>query len=183
MTGNSSFDPFNDRIARDIRNELSVSFVKSLEEGSFYCVRSKAQSLVSVSQVEQHKKYIADRLKSYEDAFYEIRDAGIKDPVTRALVLWDSGLFFEVHELLEKEWLRAKGERKKALQGLIRAAGMYIHLEQGNLVGAQKMAEKAADALDRFGDRLLIKRLDALLDCLIHLNPVPPRLYCRKKHI
>ncbi len=170
------FDPYNDRFARDIRNGFSTFFVYSLEHGSLPDVQNKAASLREKTDIGTHLEYIDDRLERYEKAFHAIKESGSKDPVHKALVLWDEGLFFEVHELLEKEWLQTKGERKKALQGLIRAAGMYVHLEQGNMVGAQRMAEKAADALDRFGDHLQIRRLNSLLECLRQMKPVPPRL-------
>lgn len=36
-----------------------------------------------------------------------------------ALALWREGRYFEVHEVLEAAWLRAEGEEKRFLQGLI----------------------------------------------------------------
>ncbi|MER3426229.1 MAG: DUF309 domain-containing protein [Thermus sp.] len=38
---------------------------------------------------------------------------------SEALALWRKGRYFEVHEVLETAWLRAKGEEKRLLKGII----------------------------------------------------------------
>jgi hypothetical protein len=54
----------------------------------------------------------------------------------RAARLADAGLFFEVHELLEPRWMRAEGEARLGLQGLIQVAVALHHAEHGNRAGA-----------------------------------------------
>ena len=67
-------------------------------------------------------------------------------PLTEALVsaavLFDAGLAFEVHELLEPYWVRADGEEREALQGLIQIAVGYQHLANGNLAGARALLDE-----------------------------------------
>ena len=40
----------------------------------------------------------------------------------RAAALFDAGLYFEVHEVLEPHWMAADGPEREALQGLIQIA-------------------------------------------------------------
>jgi hypothetical protein len=65
------------------------------------------------------------------------------DPVRRALrqaaALWDVGLFFEVHEVLETVWRTTSGAPREALQGVIQLAVAHHHLAHGNLRGARRL--------------------------------------------
>jgi hypothetical protein len=64
-------------------------------------------------------------------------DAGSLDGLlTRAALLADAGLHFEVHELLEPAWLGAEGLGRTGLQGLIQVAVALHHAEHGNAAGA-----------------------------------------------
>jgi predicted metal-dependent hydrolase len=62
-------------------------------------------------------------------------------------VLFDAGLFFEVHEVLEPHWVRATGDLRETLQGAIQAAVGWQHLANGNLAGARSLLEEAAARL------------------------------------
>jgi hypothetical protein len=53
-----------------------------------------------------------------------------------ASALFDVGLFFEVHEILEPLWGRAEGPLKIFLQGMIQVAVGFHHFGAGNLRGA-----------------------------------------------
>jgi hypothetical protein len=68
---------------------------------------------------------------------------GAGDPVGRAqhhaAALWNEGLFFEVHEVLEAVWRPARGDERRALQGVIQLAVAYHHLAHGNLRGARSL--------------------------------------------
>ena len=61
-----------------------------------------------------------------------------------AAALFDAGLFFEVHELLEPYWFRAEGAEREALQGLIQVAVGFQHLANGNLEGARALLRDGA---------------------------------------
>jgi uncharacterized protein len=82
--------------------------------------------------------------------------------------LFDARLYFEVHELLEPHWLRAAGDDRVAVQGLIQIAVGFHHLASDNRAGARALlrdgSAKAA------GRRLSGLDLDpfarASLDCL-----------------
>ena len=101
----------------------------------------------------------------------------IVETVPQAILLWDHALFFEVHDLLEHEWMRAEGKQKEMLQALIRAAGVYVHLARGNVRGAEKMAAKAVVGLVKHRDSLPAEiDLDLLLSKLQNRDKVPPLL-------
>jgi hypothetical protein len=178
MSKDDFFDPRNDRLARDIRNNLARAFVKRLDPDlDLAPVRELASHLLSDGPTSLHQDYINDRLHRFQDVKETIRDQGIEDDLQRALVLWDQELFFETHEVLEKLWLKAEGIEKLILQALIRAAGYFIHLGTGNLVGAEKMAGKAYETLNKYKEKpLTIKGLGLLLECLRHRETTPPKL-------
>ena len=77
----------------------------------------------------------------------------------QAATLFAAGLYFEVHEVLEPRWMRAEGEARQALQGLIQAAVGYQHLANGNLDGARALLHDGAAKL--LGQRLAGRDLDA----------------------
>jgi len=57
----------------------------------------------------------------------------------KSVLLFNHHLFFEVHEVLEPQWMQEQGEIKKFLQGLIQIAVAFYHLERGNLVGTRSL--------------------------------------------
>jgi DUF309 family protein family protein len=64
-----------------------------------------------------------------------------------AAALFDAGLYFEVHELLEPFWFRAEGDARTALQGLIQVAVGFQHLANGNEAGARALLHDGAEKL------------------------------------
>jgi hypothetical protein len=80
----------------------------------------------------------------------------LRETLADAAALFDAGLYFEVHELLEPRWIAATGTAREALQGLIQIAVGYQHLANGNLAGARalladggaKIAGRAIEGID-----------------------------------
>jgi len=66
-----------------------------------------------------------------------------------AEALFNAGLFFEVHELLEGDWRRAAGDLKTLLQGLIQVAVGLHHQTEGNIRGALTRLRAGAAKLGR----------------------------------
>jgi hypothetical protein len=89
-------------------------------------------------------------------------DPSLEQALVGAAVLFDAGLHFEVHELLEPHWVRAQGAERQALQGLIQIAVGFQHLANGNLQGARSLLSEGCERLrngrlagldlDRFAD-------------------------------
>jgi hypothetical protein len=74
-------------------------------------------------------------------------DDAVGDAIVRAAALWNEGLFFEVHEVLEVVWQRETGDRRQALQGLIQVAVAYHHLTHGNPRGARTLLREGRTRL------------------------------------
>jgi hypothetical protein len=67
-----------------------------------------------------------------------------------AEALFNAGLFFEMHELLEGDWRRATGDLKTILQGLIQVAVGLHHHTEGNIRGALTRLRAGNEKLRRF---------------------------------
>lgn len=142
----ATFNPFQDRRSRDIRNGLSTAFIGAVAQLDPDPFRRATAGYLEESLADCYREYITERLRRYETALTRFREER-PDSLWRAAVLWDLHLFFELHELLEKFWLNAEGEEKQLLQAMIRAAGVYIKLEYGYRKAAVKMAGRALPVL------------------------------------
>ena len=177
MNDTKRFDPFNKRLCRNVRNALSEDFKSTLETKDMSSVQRIAGFFLDEPQPNHVRAYIENRLALYEKVIAEVRDRRIENPLEVAMVLWDHCLFFETHEYLETFWMEAAGDEKALFQAVIRAAGTYVHLEQGNLVGARRISKKALSVLEE-KQGLLEGHADAklLLRKLKALDPDPPKL-------
>ena len=95
-----------------------------------------------------------------------LRDRPLLDPAAdlaqaleAAATLFDAGLYFEVHEVLEPHWAAAQGETREALQGLIQVAVAWQHLANANRAGARSLLVEGSGRLR--GARLPGLDLDA----------------------
>jgi len=171
------FEPFQDRLSRDIRNDLSESILEVIKEKSLHPAEEVAAEYLQKDLQPCYEEYIRSRLSRYEQARAKIAAENNPDPLWQGLVLWDLGLFFEVHEVLEHTWLRSEGEEKLLLQAMIRAAGVYIKLEYGYDAAARKIADKALPVLEEHSRRLSrYTEPERLLAALRALQAEPPQL-------
>ena len=168
----AQFDPFRDRLARDIRNDLSSALIRGIDQSKPELVQAAAADFLGRNLAPRYLDYIRTRLRLYAAVFDEIDRGEAKDIFSQALFLWDMELFFEVHERLETLWLQATGNRRLALQGMIRAAGTYVKWENGQYEAARKMAAEAAAALAAYRAALPqpVPNLDALITILRELT-------------
>ena len=171
------FDPFNDRLARDIRNTLSEAMVANLPTLDLAPVQQCTATFADQKLSPAHRAYLEDRLLRYQRVYKTLRERAENDPFRQALVLWDEKLFFEVHEIMESLWKKSAGQLKSAFQAMFRAAGTYVHLEQGNEKAARSMADKAIAGLAAHGDLLPTAiDLETLTNALSRLAPIAPTL-------
>ena len=70
--------------------------------------------------------------------------ADARGALAAAARLFDAGLFFEVHELLEPHWAAAEDPLRRGLQGLIQIAVGWQHLANGNVPGARSLLVEGA---------------------------------------
>ena len=171
------FDPFASRRARDTRNGLSKALMQSLENHDAEHFRQAGKELGASGLAPADRSYVRDRLRRYEEAFSEVQENGFSDRLSQALILWDKRLFFEAHERLETAWQEASGDYRTAIKGLIKAAGVYVHMEQGHKKAAKTLAGKALALLQEHGPALSpTLDLRELLERLKRRDPVPPLL-------
>lgn len=67
------------------------------------------------------------------------RAPSLAESLEVAAALFDAGLYFEAHEILEPHWRHASGAARQAVQGLIQVSVGYQHLANGNLAGAHAL--------------------------------------------
>jgi len=176
MTTATSFNPFTDRLSRDLRNDLSEAFAKAVESGD----PTELEQTLSGYQNRQltgfYQTYFAERQRRYRHALETIGQED-RSPLARGVVLWNLELFFEVHEVLEHAWYDAEGELKATLQAMIRAAGVYIKRESGLFAAADKIAAKAIPVLERNSALLApFFSVSPLIAALADRQAPPPKL-------
>ncbi len=171
------FDPYNDRLARDIRNSLSSALVKELTGYANSLLSAVADDWIAMAHAPTYKTYIESRLALYRRAIDEIRARQVVDPRYQAIYLWNLGLFFEMHELLEIIWQKTHEPERSALKGWIQAAGVYIHFQRGKVDAARSLARRAEMYL-REGRSYLgfISNLDQLIEAAADPTDVAPQL-------
>ena len=76
----------------------------------------------------------------------------MKQKVAEGIHLFNMGKFFEAHEALEEVWLKAEGNEKIFLHGLIQVAAAFHHHSTGNPAGFRSLLDKAMRKLNQFGD-------------------------------
>jgi hypothetical protein len=179
---NTTFDPFNDRIARDIRNSLSSALVSDLFADKGEKIDQVVLNWGQQRLLPLYQDYIRQTRERYRQVEVDIKSARIEDPRFQALVLWNAGLFFELHELLETIWHGTQGIERTGLKGLIQAAGVYVHRQRENIDAASGLAQRARQNLLAGKDHLnFIANLAQLIECLADPSQPPPHLVSLKR--
>ncbi|MBT8372058.1 MAG: DUF309 domain-containing protein [Deltaproteobacteria bacterium] len=136
-----------------------------------------AEDWIAMAPAPTYQTYIESRLALYRRAVDEIMAKQVLDTRHQAIYLWNLGLFFEMHELLETIWLKAQEPGRSALKGWIQAAGVYIHFERGKVDAARSLARRAEIYLRKGRSYLdFISNLDQLIESLADLTDVAPQL-------
>jgi len=73
----------------------------------------------------------------------------------RGVELFNSGHFFDCHEVLEDIWRAAAGEEREILHALIQAAVALHHLERGNIRGANSVLSRSLTRLHALPDLVM----------------------------
>ncbi len=171
------FDPFSDRTSRDIRNSLSTALVVELTSRRGGSVVQAVDSWLDRVHQPVYREYILQCRKQYSQVLHSIGRKGIQDPRMQAVELWNAGLFFELHELLETVWHGAHGDARVGLKGLIQAAGAYVHLRRGKLKAARGLARRARMNLTAGSQALgFVANLEDLVESLKEMPASAPVL-------
>ena len=70
--------------------------------------------------------------------------------IAEGIRFFNAQRFFEAHEALEAVWLKAQGDEKSFLHGLIQVAAAFHHYHRGNAKGFRTVLEKAMQKLEKF---------------------------------
>ena len=172
-----SFDPYSDRLARDIRNSLSSALVQEITWDAAGSLMTAADVWLAKAAATLYLDYIKDRLVLYGRAIDEIRSGPIEDTRLQAICLWNLGLFFEMHELLETIWHQSRDPERSALKGWIQAAGVYVHAQRGKVDAARGLAQRAVKHLHHGRSCLnFMANLDEIIDAVADPTDAAPQI-------
>ena len=94
----------------------------------------------------------------------------------KGLEAFNTGCFYEAHELWEEVWLETPNPDKKFLQGLIQVAAAFHHFSRANLRGTQNLLRAGLLKLDCFpevhGGLEIAALREAVRGCLAGLAAV-----------
>lgn len=172
------FNPFENRLCRDVRNSIGHSLILSVNQRSFLPLDKAVLSFKLHHETKSIKEYIHYRKECLARLLKELKTQDLNNSQEYIRIfLWNHGLFFEFHELLEEEWKAAEGNEKKALQALILAAITYEHLTYHRMNPARKTAQKAFRLLKDSKEHLpLFLDPDLFISKLQSPDPDPPAL-------
>lgn len=89
-----------------------------------------------------------------------------REAFSRGVALFNSGHFFDAHEVLEDVWRAAPEPERRFLQGLIQLAVAFHHRSTGNLVGAASLMKRGARNLSSYPDHFGGIELGALREAI-----------------
>jgi len=91
------------------------------------------------------------KLTQYSVALDEWQPEEAASAITTALrkgvLLFNHRLFFEVHEVLEAQWVQETGEVRRFFQGLIQIAVAFYHLGNHNLRGTLSLLQDGLEKI------------------------------------
>lgn len=135
-------------------NELQISAQEAIEDLlSLKLLQPsgndvRLQSVVPSEELQRELPAATSRAEAYCRALEmlsrrQIRPTGeVERAIEEAACLFNEGLFFEVHEILEAVWLKQGEQTRPLLQGLIQIAVAFHHLENRNLIGALSLLKE-----------------------------------------
>ena len=125
---------------------------------------------------------IISKLLRYGAALAEWEPEETAPPLSTALrkgvLLFNHQLFFEVHEVLEAQWVKESGTERRFLQGLIQIAVAFYHLGNHNLRGTLSLLHDGGEKISAYQSVFLgievrdfLADLTACSDELLRLGP------------
>lgn len=139
------------------RQRLSATILGALAdpEGRAELARIAQDSSAAETWLGPAPPGVADRLRARAARAWVLlrarplarRSLTLAEALEWAALLFDGGLGFEVHELLEPFWRQAEGQEREALQGLVQIAAGYQLLADGRPEGARSLLREGASRL------------------------------------
>jgi hypothetical protein len=176
VTSIRGFDPFGCRRDRDIRNRLCDALMAAIDQDRPEPLEQVRTAFHGRLPTTAAAAYVDGRHARYRTAFEEMGQLDAAAVLSRFAVLWNLGLFFECHALLEVVWQAAEGGQREAYKGLIQAAGAMLLWRYTRRQAAFRLAAKASRRIQRHAGRLTainnLGQLTAGLNCRIELRPM-----------
>ncbi len=100
-----------------------------------------------------HAGYFVRQVERLGQALAALDGAGGRRAAThlsRGVLLFNAGLFFECHEYLEGIWRATTGRDRDFYHGIIQASAAFYHFEKDNLHGARTLLTKALQKMDAY---------------------------------
>ena len=100
-------------------------------------------------------EYLRRQTSRLLDALRLVRTLGPQGDeaeLRRGVALFNAGLYFECHELLEGVWRATPGPERAFYHGIVQAAAAFYHYEKHNLHGARTLLTKGFQKLEGFPD-------------------------------
>jgi hypothetical protein len=163
-----------------LRNQLAELVLAAFHS---HAARREIEALAAGGSGDPQAAELSERAKRARGLFagrpLDPADAPLQTALGQAALLFDGGLYFEVHELLEPYWLHAAGRERETLQGLIQVAVGFHHLGHGNGAGARALLhDGAAKLLGRRIERVAVdafaRAVVSTLDDVIRLGAEAP---------
>ncbi|NPB04033.1 MAG: DUF309 domain-containing protein [Thermotogae bacterium] len=106
------------------------------------------------------KEYVTEKALSYKNFLetlpedFEPTEEEVGKTIEMAKLLFEKGLYFEVHEILEEVWMGEFGKDRDFLQALIQIGVAYYHLENFNTRGFELLLQNALELLENYSGTL-----------------------------
>ena len=147
-----------------LRNRLAATILEAVDDvGARRALAALAEAPDAWLAVDERQwaALLAVRARRASEALGAMPPSsarGVDGALEAAARLYEAGLHFEVHELLEPHWMAASGPTREALQGVIQAAVGWQHLANDNVAGARSLLLDGATRLH--GQRLGARDFD-----------------------
>jgi predicted metal-dependent hydrolase len=93
--------------------------------------------------------------------------------IEKGVTLFNDREFWHAHEAWEEIWLKATGQEKVFLQGLIQLAAAYHHVQRGTFRGGVRLFDAALRKLEPFAAGYLgIERAEAVTAAIEHRQKI-----------
>jgi hypothetical protein len=154
-----------------VRDRVAAAIVAAFDDDAgLVALRDLARTgewpVDEVAAIVRRLEIAAGAASAYRASAVPGRAAPLACALAKSARLFDAGLFFEVHEVLEDAWHDLDGPERSAVQGLIQIAVALHHLAHGNPRGAASLFAAGREKLTAHRPRYLGVDVAALLDGL-----------------
>jgi hypothetical protein len=172
-TGDALAVPSEPLYARAERFATRVGWRLSLADAAHLVARGlldqRDATFTLKPQYVAHLAYLRQQTSRLLDALQFVKtfaSAGMVTDLHRGVALFNAGLFFECHELLESVWKATTGPDKAFYHGIVQVAAAFYHYEKHNRHGAVTLMTKGLGKLAGYPDRHLGIEVEAFRKAL-----------------